>query len=223
MRPTSATRAPTSNAGKYFFEEARAHPNFGFTQFIVAHERGPGIPGTEQPTNELEYVRVELPVGLSVNPGAAGRCPLAVFEAERTAAKATAPRSAKAGSPPRPSAWRRSPRPRRHRGPVYNLVPQQGQAARFGLELAGNEVFLEGDIDSGRRLPRGLHDQSPARAALRTRAAGLARQRPDPEEPPGLQRAGGRRHLPHHAEHLPRPGLYRIGERILDPAESRLL
>ena len=31
---------------------------------------------------------------------------------------------------------------------VYNLVPKQEQAARFGLELAGNEVFLEGDIAS---------------------------------------------------------------------------
>jgi len=31
---------------------------------------------------------------------------------------------------------------------VYNVVPKEGQAARFGLELAGNEVFLEGDIAS---------------------------------------------------------------------------
>jgi hypothetical protein len=32
--------------------------------------------------------------------------------------------------------------------PVYNVVPKQGEAARFGLELLENEVFLEGDIDS---------------------------------------------------------------------------
>ena len=32
--------------------------------------------------------------------------------------------------------------------PVFNLVPREGQAARFGLELVGNEVFLEGDIAS---------------------------------------------------------------------------
>src|ERR1700710_1588999 len=69
-----------SNPGEFFFEEAAAHPNFGFTQFIVAHKPG-ALPGTEEPTNELAFVRVELPVGLSVNPGATGRCPLAVFEA----------------------------------------------------------------------------------------------------------------------------------------------
>ncbi len=31
--------------------------------------------------------------------------------------------------------------------PVYNIVPRQGEPARFGLELAGNEVFLEADVD----------------------------------------------------------------------------
>src|SRR4029077_12330624 len=30
---------------------------------------------------------------------------------------------------------------------VYNVEPKLGEAARFGLELAGNEVFLEGDVD----------------------------------------------------------------------------
>ncbi len=31
--------------------------------------------------------------------------------------------------------------------PVYNVEPKTGEAARFGLELAGNPVFLEGDVD----------------------------------------------------------------------------
>ncbi len=30
---------------------------------------------------------------------------------------------------------------------VYNVEPTTGESARFGLELAGNEVFLEGDVD----------------------------------------------------------------------------
>ena len=41
------------------------HPNWGFTQFIVKNE----APG-ETPVDELKTVRVDLPVGLSVNPGA---------------------------------------------------------------------------------------------------------------------------------------------------------
>src|SRR4051794_39731884 len=64
-----------------FFERAAAHPNWGFTQFIVAHEDiTVPLPG-ERPIGELQTVRVDLPVGLSVNPGATGRCPLEVFEA----------------------------------------------------------------------------------------------------------------------------------------------
>ena len=30
--------------------------------------------------------------------------------------------------------------------PVYNVIPPAGEPARFGLELAGNEVFLEADL-----------------------------------------------------------------------------
>jgi hypothetical protein len=134
-----------SNSGEFFFEEAAAHPNDGFTQFIVAHEAGP----LEQPDNELAFVRVELPVGLSVNPGATGRCPIEVFEAGAEGCASygaqvgesgvTTAVSAKAPIPPFPGITA---------VPVFNLVPKQGQAARFGLELLGNEVFLEGDIDS---------------------------------------------------------------------------
>lgn len=133
-----------SNAGEFFFEEAAAHPNYGFTQFIVAHG---GL--LEGPTNELAFVRVELPVGLSVNPGATGRCPIEVFEANASGCESygakvgesgvTASVSALAPIPPFPGITAVS---------VYNLVPKQGQAARFGLELLGNEVFLEGDIAS---------------------------------------------------------------------------
>jgi hypothetical protein len=135
-----------SDPAEFFFEEAAAHPNFGFTQFIVAHK--PGALG-EVPTNDLAYVRVELPVGLSVNPGATERCPIAIFEAGASGC----PAGSKVGEsgvtasepvlgvpiPPVPGVTA---------VPVYNVVPKPGQAARFGLELAGNEVFLEGDIAS---------------------------------------------------------------------------
>jgi hypothetical protein len=130
---------PGNNAGEYFFEEAGAHPNYGFTQFIV---RG-GVLG--KPTNELEYVRVDLPVGLAVNPGATPRCPIATFEASAS----NCPESSIVGESG-VTAWALLPLP-----PVsgltavkvYNVVPRPGQPARFGLELLGNEVFLEGDID----------------------------------------------------------------------------
>ena len=31
--------------------------------------------------------------------------------------------------------------------PVYNLVPKEGQPARFGFRILSNEVFLEADVD----------------------------------------------------------------------------
>jgi hypothetical protein len=118
-----------------FFETAAAHPKWGFTQFIVRSEPAP--------IGELKTVRVDLPVGLSVNPSATEQCPLPKFEADPT----TCPPKSRVGTsivtaavpivgtelPPLEAA-------------VYNVEPVPGEAARFGLELAGNEVFLRGDV-----------------------------------------------------------------------------
>ncbi|HET9154172.1 MAG TPA: hypothetical protein VFN85_08660 [Solirubrobacterales bacterium] len=125
-----------------FFETASAHPNFGFTQFIIKNE-----PPGETPVGELKTVRVDLPVGFSVNPGATPRCPLSTFEAgasgcppESVVGKSEATVSLPPfGTPAPPTAPTTEV-------PVYNVEPKPGEAARFGLELAGNEVFLEGDV-----------------------------------------------------------------------------
>src|SRR5512146_532383 len=63
-----------------FFEQAAGHPQVGFTQIIVKHAEEP-LPGSEKPVGQLKTVRVDLPVGLSVNPQATDQCPLATFEA----------------------------------------------------------------------------------------------------------------------------------------------
>lgn len=123
-----------------FFERAAAHPNWGFTQFIVAHEtEGP----LETPTAELKTVRVDLPVGLSVNPGATPRCELSDFEASACLPETQVGESAVTVSllgvpapPTKPVS----------QVPVYNLVPKPGEPALFGLHLADNEVFLESDV-----------------------------------------------------------------------------
>jgi len=126
-----------------FFERAAAHPNWGFTQFIVAN-KAPG----ETPVGELETVRVDLPVGLSVNPGATGRCPLDVFEAGASGCDAY---GAKVGESMVTAAMPLTgapiaPIPGVTQVAVYNIVPPEGEPARFGLELAGNEVFLKADL-----------------------------------------------------------------------------
>jgi hypothetical protein len=132
-----------------FFKQAAGHPKWGFTQFIVKHTTETIGPVTlEKPVGEVATVRVDLPVGLSVNPGATEQCPLAVFESGAANCLTAAPGS-KVGesevttslagvvSPPTPPVTQVS---------VYNVEPVFGEAARFGLELAEKEVFLRGDV-----------------------------------------------------------------------------
>jgi hypothetical protein len=118
-----------------FFETAAGHPKWGFTQFIVRHEPAP--------VGEVKTIRVDLPVGLSVNPGATEQCPLTTFEAD----PATCPAESKVGVSIVTAALpiTGAELPPLH-ADVYNVEPVQGEAARFGLELGGNEVFLRGDV-----------------------------------------------------------------------------
>jgi len=133
-----------------FFKRAAAHPNWGFTQFIVAHTTEEPVPPLklEKPVGELKTVRVDLPVGLSVNPGATPRCPLDDFEAD--------PASCPGGSEVGESQVTASllgipspPTPPLTAVPVYNIVPEKGEPARFGMHLAGNNVYLRADVAWG--------------------------------------------------------------------------
>jgi hypothetical protein len=126
-----------------FFEEAAGHPQKGFTQFIVKH----GPPG-ETPVEELKTVRVDLPAGLSVNPQATPQCPLKDFEEN--------PGACPLGSQVGESAVTASvlgvafdPIPGVTRVPVYNVIPPDGEPARFGLNLLGNNIYLEADVAWG--------------------------------------------------------------------------
>jgi hypothetical protein len=154
-----------------FFKRAAGHPKWGFTQFIVKHSTEKVGPVTlEKPVGEVATVRVDLPVGLSVNPGATQQCPLAVFESSAENCLTAFPGSKVGESEVTTSLAGvvSGPTPPLTRVPVYNVVPVQGEAARFGLELAGKEVFLRGDvawasdyhegftIDVPKSLPEGL-------------------------------------------------------------------
>jgi hypothetical protein len=146
--PEVSTNCSVATPGQYF-EAAAAHPNWAFTQFIVKHTTASLGPFelAKTPVGELKDVRVDLPVGLSVNPGAGERCPLGTFEASASGC----PSGSVVGVskvetsllglalPPFASLTEAT---------VYNVVPKAGEAARFGFELLGNEIFLEGDIAS---------------------------------------------------------------------------
>ncbi len=126
-----------------FYTQAAGHPPVGFTQFIVKHTNGIG---TETPVGTLKDIRVDLPVGLSVNPQAVPQCELATF----TADPLTCPVGSEVGesgvtvslggivTPPVPGVTL---------VPVYAIVPAQGEPALFGFSAAGQSVFLKADVD----------------------------------------------------------------------------
>jgi len=128
---------------KQFFTQAAGHPGAGFTQIIVRHT-GP----FEEPVGNLQTVLVDLPQGLSVNPQATPQC-------ELDAGKfpvAGCPPSTKVGT----SAVTASvgvfpiglPPVTAPPVDVFNLVPRQGEPARFGftLPLGIGEVFLNAGV-----------------------------------------------------------------------------
>jgi hypothetical protein len=136
---TCTTDTPTCSVATtgQFFEQAAGHPKVGFTQFIVEHE----APG-ETPVDELKTVRVDLPVGLSVNPGATPQCPLVTFEAS----PASCPAGSDVGHSFITAALLGIPTPLPEAPTVYNIVPPKGEPARFGFNLLGNNVYLQADV-----------------------------------------------------------------------------
>ena len=142
--PESAEFCSVATPGQ-FFETAAGHPKWGFTQFIVKHTTSGAL---EEPEGEVATIRVDLPVGLSVNPGATERCPLKVFEesAEKCASEYKGSEVGKSEVTTALAGVVAPPKPPLTEVPVFNVEPKFGEAARFGLELGGKEIFLRGDV-----------------------------------------------------------------------------
>lgn len=131
------------NTGSLFFEQASGHPQVGFTQFIIK-TKPEGILG-EVPVGNLKTVRVDLPVGLSVNPQATPeQCDLS-----KAGHPESCPPDTKVGtsevSATNPLTGLSLTLPKVN---VYNLVPRESPAepARFGLTIAGNDIFLNAGV-----------------------------------------------------------------------------
>jgi len=126
-----------------FFEQAAGHPSVGFTQFIVNSK--PGTLGPV-PIGNLRTVRVDLPAGLTVNPQSTpAQCELAPGESPKNC-----PPTSKVGTSVVTAVSTIFPTDGTPVtvGPfnVYNVIPEPGEPARFGLDALGNHVFLEADI-----------------------------------------------------------------------------
>ncbi|HET9593131.1 MAG TPA: hypothetical protein VFP17_09470 [Solirubrobacterales bacterium] len=149
--PTCTPVSPSSE----FYEKAAGHPPYGMTQFIIKHHAS-GLPGHEEPDVNLKDIRVDLPVGLSVNPGAVPRCPYEAMQLEHVSDCATAaPLSVVGESWVFVSDEAGLLPPVEIKADVYNLEPKKGQPARFGFTVApvpllpgigSNDIFLEADV-----------------------------------------------------------------------------
>lgn len=123
-----------------FFKQAAGHPPKGFTQIIVRHE--PGIvPASKVPVGNLKTVLVDLPPGLSVNPQATPQCQLAAG-----ASPATCPLNTKVGMSSLVAINPVTSLGLPVTAPVFNIAPRQGEPARFGFSVLGNDVFLNAGV-----------------------------------------------------------------------------
>jgi hypothetical protein len=147
--PTKCSVATPSQ----FYETAAGHPSVGFTQFIIKHTT---TLGHEEPEVNLKDLRVDLPIGLSVNPGAVPRC-----AAEHPKECATVSPLSLVGESQVTVSAEGLPIPENLeiKAPVYNLEPKPGQPARFGFTveavptipgfpsiIAPSDIYLEADV-----------------------------------------------------------------------------
>jgi hypothetical protein len=167
VNPADTPKCSPETAAE-FFKDAGGHPPLGFTQYIVKHKVILENQ-LEEPEAVPKDIRVDLPVGLTVNPLATEQCTLEQFKAN----EALCPEGSKVGreevtvsvqvggvipkpSPPFPPG-ETFPKnavlpPNPGLGtlvPIYNIVPEFGEPARFGFKIGTGkaEVYLEGDVD----------------------------------------------------------------------------
>jgi hypothetical protein len=128
-----------------FFEQSAGHPQVGFTQFTIEEEplEVLGVKIGKIPVGNLRTVRVDLPAGLSVNPQATPQqCDLdAVGHPESCPANTKVGTSEVTATNPMTGLTITLPKVN-----VYNLVPRQGEPARFGLTIVGNDIFLNAGV-----------------------------------------------------------------------------
>jgi len=120
-----------------FFEQAAGHPPVGFTQIITKHG------SDNKPVGNIKTIRVDLPKGLSVNPQATGQCTVGAGQHPDATTCSTNDLVGESqltvsdllGAPIKLVV------------PVYNIVPNQGEPARFGFSLLGTDVYLEAELE----------------------------------------------------------------------------
>ena len=178
-----------------FFEQRRRPSQLGLHPVHRQPTNEVRLDGKE-PVGELETVHVDLPVGLSVNPGATERCALATFEAGASGC----PLGSQVGESevtvaPPPLFVPLPPTAPLTKVPVYNVDPAAGRTRPLRPRTGRQRSLPRSRPRLGQRLPRGVHDQGAESAADPGWCEGLILQKP----------AGLRRRAPATAPSSPRP------------------
>ena len=118
------------------YTQAAGHPQFGFTEFRFNTD------GLGLPDGKIRDVRVDLPKGLAVNPQATPMCTQAQLEAS------ACPVDSLVGTNYATLVNLLTLIPATVPIPVYNVVPKDGQPARFGMTVpvVGGQIYLDGGI-----------------------------------------------------------------------------
>jgi len=127
-----------------FSTQAASHPKAGFTQIIVKHDAV-----SNEPVGDLKTVLVDLPQGLSVNPEATPQCPLEGGKFPAVGCDLAAPGSKVGYSLVTvfvPVVGPLLGELVTLEFPVYNLVPREGEPARFGFNLTAVGVIELGEV-----------------------------------------------------------------------------
>lgn len=135
---TTDTPECSVDTPKQFSTQAGSHPGAGFTQIIVKHN------SSNVPVGDLRTVLVDLPQGLSINPQATPQCPLEGGKLPALGCNVTTPGSQVGNSLVTVSVGGLEVGPLSF--PVYNLVPRDGEPARFGFNLTLVNVIDLGEV-----------------------------------------------------------------------------
>lgn len=123
-----------TDAGSHalFYTQAAGHPDFGITDFAFNYrEVGPL---DKQPEGKVKDVRVDLPAGLAVNPEATEQCSEHQLDEFKCPAGSQVGEDEATGTATVLELLGVGATVTEH-FPVYNMVRQPGQPARFGVEI----------------------------------------------------------------------------------------
>lgn len=152
---------PEPASAPQWFKRAASHPPIAFTQYTIKQVEGE--PGKFIPIGPLGRLRVDLPPGLTVNPEAtATKCTMTEFNEVKPGDPSLGPNcppSSQTGeelltlkviAPGPGQGTVVPPTPGVTRVPVYNLVPELGEPAKFGFKIGApptkKAVFLTTEV-----------------------------------------------------------------------------